>query len=125
MINGLVHPFREKCESANWRWVRANQLAPQGLGPAMNLQNQCSYGMIAPYTNPQVVAQMEAATPFRVWGYPNVTACGKLAPLLYAPRVDSNPTPAAGPQCTCNNAIVNPWPSGYFCGKSCQYRQRN
>jgi len=82
-LNGLVRPFPEKCESLNWRWVVGNQLTPQGLGPVMDQTIKCEYGDIAPYTNPNVTAQLQATTPFRVWGYPNVTQCGRMAPLLY------------------------------------------
>ena len=121
MINGLVHPFRKKCESANWRWIRGQQLAPQGLGPIMDTTKQCNYGSIAPYTSPQVMKEMDAETPFRVWGYPNVTQCSKLAPLLYAPRVDPNPQKTCGGQCICGREHPQ-WPTGFFCGGSCPYR---
>ena len=85
-LNGLVHPFPKKCNSANWRWIRAHQLAPQGLGPVMDTQIRCDYGDIAPYTDPRVVQSIEMTTPFRVWGYPAVTDCSRLAPLLYDVR---------------------------------------
>nr|QBK87299.1 MAG: hypothetical protein LCMAC201_02010 [Marseillevirus LCMAC201] len=115
-LNGLVHPEREKCESANWRWVRAHQLAPQGLGPLLDTQNRCDYGSIAPYTSAEEMAKMNATMPFRIWGYPNVTQCSRLAPLLYYPRVDPNPKRKCGPQCTCGSD--NPsWPAGFYCGR--------
>ena len=115
-LNGLVHPEREKCESLNWRWVRAHQLAPQGLGPEMSTQNECNYGDVAPYTSPQELQKMDAALPLRVWGYPNVTQCSRLAPLIYAPRVDPNPPKPCGAQCTCNSC-ARQWPYGFYCGK--------
>lgn len=102
-LNGLVHPFREKCESQNWRWVRGMQLMPQGLGPVMNTQLQCTYGQFAPYENPEVIKELEATTPFRVWGYPNVTQCGRMAPLLYYRKVDPNPSRAS-----CGEVGTNP-----------------
>ena len=117
-LNGLVHPAREKCESANWRWVRAHQLAPQGLGPQMDLQNRCNYGSFAPYTNPQEIWAMERAMPFRIWGYPAVTQCSRLAPLLYAPRVDPNPPKGQCGNGKCNCGGMYPqWPYGFYCGK--------
>jgi hypothetical protein len=117
-LNGLVRPAREKCESANWRWVRAHQLAPQGLGPEMDLQRRCNYGSVAPYTNPQELAAMERTTPFRVWGYPNVTQCSRLGPLLYAPRVDPNPPKGDYGSGKCNCGGESPqWPYGFYCGK--------
>ncbi len=115
-LNALVHPEREKCESLNWRWVRAHQLGVQGLGPEMNTQNECNYGDYAPYTSPQELQKMDATLPFRVWGYPNVTPCSRLAPLLYAPRVDPNPPKPCGAQCTCNSR-ARQWPYGFYCGK--------
>ncbi len=117
-LNGLVHPAREKCESANWRWVRAHQLAPQGLGPILDTKNQCNYGVIAPYKSQQELCKMNRATPFRVWGYPNVTQCSKLAPLLYAPRVDPKPYKrhCSGGKCTCGGEFPQ-WPYGFYCGK--------
>ena len=89
-LNGLVKPERTKCESANWRWVRAHQLAPQGLGPYIDTQNKCNYGSIAPYTSQQVLLQMSETMPFRIWGYPAVTDCSRLAPLLYYHRRDNS-----------------------------------
>ncbi len=117
-LNGLVRPERTKCESANWRWVRAHQLAPQGLGPVMNPQRQCNYGDIAPYTSQQVLNDMAKAMPFRIWGYPNVTQCSRLGPLLYAPRVDPNPPKSCSDQgrCNCGGEYPN-WPYGFYCGK--------
>ena len=116
-LNGLVHPEREKCESQNWRWIRAHQLGVQGLGPIMDTTNECNYGNNAPYVSPKVQQQMDNALPFRVWGYPNVTQCSKLAPLLYAPRVDPNPKPPSCPQCSVSTN--NPsWPKGFYCGHS-------
>jgi len=90
-LNGLVHPFPVKCESLNWRWVVGNQMTPQGLGPKMNQQVQCNYGDSAPYQDPRVLQQLENTLPFRVWGYPAVTQCGRMAPLLYYHRRDPNP----------------------------------
>ena len=83
-LNGLVHPDRPKCQSLNWSWVRAQQIAPQGLGPHLDPVRRCDYGDIAPYTDPAVVQEVETAMPFRIWGYPNVTACSRLSPLLFA-----------------------------------------
>lgn len=111
-LNGLVKPEREKCESANWRWVRAHQLAPQGLGPVMYPYRQCNYGDIAPYESQKVLNEMAASMPLRIWGYPNVTACSRLAPLLYAPRVDPNP-----PSTNRCQRRQPQWPFGYYCGK--------
>lgn len=91
-LYGLVHPFPEKCESLNWRWVHSAQLVPQGLGPVMKTTPQCDFGDIAPYKNPQVIRELAATMPFRIWGYPNVTQCGRMAPLLYYRRPDPNPT---------------------------------
>ena len=117
-LNGLVHPERTKCESANWRWVRAQQLAPQGLGPIMNPERKCSYGDIAPYESQQVLNEMAAAMPYRIWGYPNVTQCSRLAPLLYAPRVDPNPPKPCSSNGQCNCGGTTPqWPYGFYCGK--------
>ena len=110
-LNGLVHPAREKCESLNWRWVRAHQLAPQGLGPVMSPIRQCDYGQIGPYVSPQVKQQLDAATPYRVWGYPAVTACSRMAPILHYQRRDPNPQQQRGPNCNCGSD--NPgWPYG-------------
>ena len=81
-LNGLVQPEREKCESLNWRWVRAQQLAPQGLGPVMDQKMKCDYGEYAPYKSQKVLNELKAAQPFRVWGYPVSSSCG-LGPLLY------------------------------------------
>lgn len=113
-LYGLVHPAQQKCESANWRWVRSQQLAPQGLGPIMDTTNKCNYGDFAPYVSPKVINELEQALPFRVWGYPNVTQCGRLAPLLYAPRRDPNPKPPTGPGCSCQRETPQ-WPYGYKC----------
>lgn len=107
-LNALVQPEHEKCESLNWRWVRANQLAPQGLGPRLDPCLQCSYGDIAPYQSPQLMAQMRASMPLRVWGYPNVTPGGRMAPLIYYPRVDPNP-PVQTKGCNCS-ANKYGWP---------------
>lgn len=85
-LNGLVKPDRTKCESANWRWVRAHQLAPQGLGPHIDPHNNCNYGDIAPYTSQQVLLEMSETIPFRIWGYPVVTDCSRMGPLLYYNR---------------------------------------
>jgi len=82
-LNGLVHPKREKCESLNWRWVRTHQLGVQGLGPHMDTKNKCGYGDVAPYTAPREIQKLDATLPFRVWGYPAVTQCSRLGPLLY------------------------------------------
>jgi hypothetical protein len=82
-LNGLVHPFREKCESANWRWVRAHQLMPQGLGPIMDQQNRCDYYDSAPYIDPKVMQELHNYNVLRASGYPNVTMFGKMGPLLY------------------------------------------
>lgn len=95
-LYGLVHPFQKKCSSANWRWVRSQQLAPQGLGPALDLTNRCDYGQVAPYTNPKVIQSIDQSLPFRVWGYPAVTDCSRLAPLLYDTKNRKMP-------CQCNN----------------------
>ena len=103
-LNGLVHPFPEKYESLNWRWVHGLQMGPQGLGPIMNKTPQYDYGNIAPYTDPKVVAQLEATMPFRIWGYPNVTQCGRMAPLLYYRRKDPNPQSPNG----CGAPETNP-----------------
>ena len=122
-LNGLVHPKQEKCQSLNWSWVRANQLAPQGLGPIMNTEMQCNYGDYAPYTSQKTIRQLEQAQPFRVWGYPNVTSCSRLGPLLYAPRVDKNPRYKTV-NCTCSSG--NPgWPQGFYCGHSLPLNEAN
>jgi len=86
-LNGLVQPWPEKCASLNWNWIRAHQLAPQGLGPIMDPTIKCNYGEYAPYIYPQ--QSLKIAQPFRVWGYPNVTQCSTLAPLLYKHRVNT------------------------------------
>lgn len=114
-LNGLVHPERKKCESANWRWVRAHQLAPQGYGPTMDLTNRCNYGDIAPYTDERVVSQMNAELPLRVEGYPNVTMCGKLGPLIYLPKIDKDAGKRQS-QCNCGPKEQQ-WPWGFYCGK--------
>lgn len=112
-LNGLVHPEKTKCESANWRWVRAHQLAPQGYGPALDLTNRCNYGDTAPYTDQRVMSQMKAELPLRVSGYPNVTMCGKLGPLIYLPKMDTNPKKS---ECNCGPKEQQ-WPWGFYCGK--------
>lgn len=84
-------PNEKKCESANWRWVRAPQLVPQGYEPSLDLANRCEYGDVAPYTNERVLSQMQTGQPLHIAGYPNVTMCGKLGPLIYLPKIDTNP----------------------------------
>lgn len=116
-LNGLVHPNRTKCESANWRWVRAAQLAPQGLGPVLDQERQCDYGDIAPYKSQQVLNDIANTMPFRIWGYPNVTSCSKLSPLLYAPRVDPKPPVPCSERGQCKCGRDQQWPYGFYCGQ--------
>jgi hypothetical protein len=117
-LNGLVHPEREKCESLNWRWIRAHQLGVQDMGPIMDTKNECNYGNNAPYISPKVQQEMNMGLPFRVWGYPNVTQCSRLAPLLYAPRIDPNPKSNNGKQhCTGDKKTF-----AYYCGPSLPWK---
>jgi hypothetical protein len=115
-LYGLVHPEQEKYQSLNWSWVRAQQLAPQGLGPYMDTRPQFEYGEYAPYISPSVINNLQQTQPFRIWGYPNVSPCGKMAPLLYAPRRDPNPQQNTK-QCSCN-APIQRWPYGFYCGQN-------
>jgi len=82
-MNGLVHPFKEKCQSLNWSWVRGLQLAPHGLDPNLDTRMKCDYGEYAPYNHDEI-RKLERVQPFRAWNYPEVTMCGKLGPLLYS-----------------------------------------
>lgn len=105
-----VQPFPAKCESLSNRLVWADQLAPQGLGPHLSPILQCNYGTVAPYTNPQVVKNMNLVTPWRVAGYPYVDeAASRLGPLLYNRVRDSHPhVPRADGGCECKPLIG--WP---------------
>jgi hypothetical protein len=109
-LNGLVNPFREKCESLNWRMIRSEQLQPQGLGPYINMQNRCDYSSIAPYTDPNVIRKLYSELPLRIAGYPAVTPCGRMAPLIYYPKIDRNPKVKCGPE-------MIRWPYGYYCNR--------
>jgi hypothetical protein len=111
-LYGLVHPFPEKYQSLNWSWVRAQQLAPQGLGPVMDTTPKYEYGEYAPYVSYNVLNNLKNAQPFRVWGYPNVTPCGRMAPILYYARRDPDPS-VQTKNCKCN-VEKNRWP---YCGK--------
>lgn len=111
-LNGLVHPDIPKCQSLNWSWVRAQQLAPQGYGPTLSNIPQCNYGEYAPYIFPETIRKLENTTPFRIEGYPNVTQCSRLAPLLYSPKIDKNRE---------RSCQINRWPYGFYCGNSYPY----
>ena len=113
-LNGLVRPNRPKCQSLNWSWIRAHQLAPQGLGPIMDPIRRCDYGNTAPYIDPTVYNKLDKLTPYRVWGYPNVTKCSRLAPLIYSPEYDKKVVDEYSKQCNCVRDYKQ-WSYGYYC----------
>jgi len=112
-LYGLIHPDRTKCESLNWRIVRGEQLQPNS---GMTKERQCDYGAMAPYTSSRTVSMLERENPLRIMGYPYVTKCSTLSPLIYAPKTASRPQNEYGPQ-------YPQWPYGFYCGKgTCQRR---